>query len=84
MLLFIFGVFWHLSVGAAVDPEKIGVLQENFAGELQKLWDGKGKVLDIGTGRGRMAIDVAKHFSDAHVVGVDTWTKAWGHFGMTK
>lgn len=84
VLLFIFGVFWHLSVGAAVDPEKMGVLQENFAGELQKLWDGKGKVLDIGTGRGRMAIDVAKHFSDAHVVGVDTWTKAWGHFGMTK
>lgn len=84
MFLFIFGVFWHLFVGAATDPEKVETLQKNFADELQKLWDGKGKVLDIGTGRGRTAIDIAKRFPEAHVVGVDTWSKAWGYFGMTK
>ena len=84
MFLFIFGVFWQLFVGAATDPEKVEILQKNFADALGNVWDGKGKVLDIGTGRGRTAIDITKRVPDAHVVGVDTWGKMWGYFGMTK
>lgn len=84
VILLIFGAFWYLSVGFVNDPEKIEHLQDNFADQLQMLWNGKGKVLDIGTGRGRAAIEVAKRFPEAQVIGTDTWTKFWKLWGMTK
>lgn len=84
VILFIFGLFWYLFVGAAADPEKVEILQKNFTDELRNVWDGKGNVLDIGTGCGRTAIDIAKRFPKAYVVGIDTWSKMWGYFGMTK
>jgi SAM-dependent methyltransferase len=84
VILLICGVFWHLAFGFVNDPKKIEKLEENFADQLRKLWDGKGKVLDIGTGLGRAAIQIAKRFPQTQVIGVDTWTKMWGYFGMTK
>ena len=83
-ILFLCGVFWHLAFGFVNDPKKIGELEANFSEQLLKLWDGKGKVLDIGTGLGRAAIEIAKRFPQTRVIGVDTWTKMWGYFGMTK
>lgn len=83
-VLLLSGVFWHLSMGWVTDPEKVELLRDNFSRELAAVWDGKGKVLDIGTGRGRAAIEIARQFPEAQVVGVDTWTKLWGFWGMTK
>ena len=78
------GVFWHLSMGFVTNSQTIESFQDNFVNQLRPVWDGKGKVLDIGTGLGRAAIEIAKQFPEAQVVGVDTWRKFWGIWGMTK
>lgn len=83
-ILLILGVLWRLSLGFASDAEKIQQVQNSFDEQLRAVWDGKGKVLDIGTGLGRGTIEIAKRFPEAHVIGVDTWTKFWGIWGMTK
>ena len=78
------GVFLHLSMGWVNDPEKIELVKDKFSNQLENVWDGNGKVLDMGTGLGRVAIEIAKQFPEAQVIGVDTWTKGWKLFGMTK
>ena len=78
------GAFWHLSMGWVNDPEKIELVKDNFLDMLRNVWAGNGKVLDIGTGLGRVAIEIAKRFPESQVIGVDTWTKGWKLFGMTK
>ena len=83
-IFLIWGVFFRLSVGFVTDPKKIEHFQNNFADQLRTVWDGQGKVLDIGTGLGRAAIEIAKQFPEAQVIGVDTWTKKWRLWGMTK
>jgi SAM-dependent methyltransferase len=40
-------------------------------------WDGRGQVLDIGTGNGPVAILLATKYPDAQVTGIDFWGKAW-------
>jgi SAM-dependent methyltransferase len=42
-------------------------------------WDGKGRVLDIGCGSGRLAVRLAKKFPDAVVTGVDYWGGSWSY-----
>lgn len=84
VILLSFGVFWHLSMDWVNDPEKIKLVMDNFLNQLENVWAGNGKVLDMGTGLGRVAIEIAKQFPDAQVIGVDTWTKGWKLFGMTK
>jgi len=76
------GVFSHLSMGWVTNRKKIELLKANFSERLE--WTGNGKVLDIGTGQGRVAIGIAKQFPEAQVTGVDTWAKGWKLFGMTK
>ena len=45
---------------------------------LQKLsWNGKGKVLDIGTGNGYLAIQLAKTNPNTEAWGIDIWGKLW-------
>lgn len=83
-ILLICGVFWYLTFAFVNSPKKIKSFQDNFTDRLRMVWNGKGKVLDIGTGLGRVAIEVAKRFPKAQVIGVDTWTKFWGLWGMTK
>ena len=78
------GVFGHLSMGWVNNPEKIELVKDNFLDRLGNVWTGNGKVLDIGTGLGHVAIEIAKRFPEAQVIGVDTWTKGWKLFGMTK
>ncbi|MFX0210260.1 MAG: class I SAM-dependent methyltransferase, partial [Candidatus Hodarchaeota archaeon] len=42
-------------------------------------WDGTGKALDIGTGNGPLAINMAKKFPKATVTGIDSWGIGWGY-----
>lgn len=84
LILLAFGVFWQLSMGFTTDSKKIESISQNFSERLATIWGGKGKVVDIGTGRGRIAIEIAKMFPEAQVIGVDTWTKMWSVFGQTK
>jgi len=42
-------------------------------------WNGKGKVLDIGTGAGPLAIELAKKFPQSAVWGIDYWGKLWNY-----
>ena len=83
-ILLIGGVFWHLTMGFVNDPKKIDKFQDNFDNQLRTVWDGQGKVLDIGTGLGRAAIEIARRFPEAQVVGMDTWAKKWRRWGMMK
>jgi SAM-dependent methyltransferase len=45
----------------------------------QLAWRGEGRALDIGTGNGAVAVEVAKRFPAAEVVGVDLWGKPWSY-----
>ena len=84
VILFIAGILWYLLMGFASTPKKIDLLQRDFLEHLGTIWDGRGRVLDIGTGSGRAAIEVAKHFPEAHVVGMDLWSKGWQFFGVAR
>jgi len=47
---------------------------------IQKLpWNGQGKALDIGTGAGALAIELAKKFSESNIWGIDYWGKLWNY-----
>ena len=42
-------------------------------------WNGHGKALDIGTGAGALAIELAKRFPESSVWGIDYWGKLWNY-----
>lgn len=41
------------------------------------VWDGDGKLLDIGCGNGALAIEAAKKYPKAQIVGMDYWGGHW-------
>jgi len=43
----------------------------------QIVWDGNGSLLDIGCGNGAMAIEAAKKYAEARIVGIDYWGGKW-------
>jgi len=43
------------------------------------VWNGQGKALDIGTGAGALAIELAKKFPESFVMGIDYWGKLWNY-----
>jgi SAM-dependent methyltransferase len=42
-------------------------------------WNGAGQALDIGCGNGPLTIALAQRHPDAHVTGIDYWSKAWDY-----
>ncbi len=42
-------------------------------------WNGQGKAIDIGTGAGALAIELAKRFPECTVLGIDYWGKSWNY-----
>lgn len=42
-------------------------------------WDGNGEALDIGCGNGALAIEAAKKYKNARVIGMDYWGVAWDY-----
>ena len=83
LILVIAGLFWD-SMSSVAYPANVRALEDSLISLLRTHWDGKGKVLDIGTGGGRLAVPVAREFPEANVTGVDIWQKAWGAAGLTK
>lgn len=43
----------------------------------QLVWDGDGRLLDIGCGNGALAIEAAKNYPQTHIVGIDYWGGQW-------
>ncbi|MFC1848011.1 class I SAM-dependent methyltransferase [Chloroflexota bacterium] len=83
VILIIIGLFWD-SMASAAYPANIRAQERNLISLLRTHWDGKGKVLDIGTGGGRLAVPIAREFPESNVIGVDIWMKSWDSFGLTK
>ncbi|MGX5563213.1 class I SAM-dependent methyltransferase [Bacillus thuringiensis] len=56
---------------------------ENYQSKIHDLivkkvnWDGKGKILDIGTGSGSLIIKLAMAFPKSFLTGIDYWGKNW-------
>ena len=63
--------------GGAIQRRFHAVLVEGLA------WPGQGKVLDVGTGNGAVAILLAQRFPAAQVTGVDPWGKPWAYSQAT-
>jgi len=84
VILLASGIFWHVTMGFTYDTQKMGSIKDGFLDEVKSIWDGRGKVLDVGTGRGWAAIEIARRFPESQVVGIDIWTKFFSLMGQTK
>jgi len=50
-----------------------------LVGDQLSVWNGEGRVLDVGCGNGGLTIALAKRFIQAHVTGVDIWGPKWDY-----
>jgi SAM-dependent methyltransferase len=73
--------FLYMQYTAYVIGRDEGALQLQFYRlVLSKLpWDGTGTALDIGTGNGALAIELAKKWPSAQSVGSDLWGAPWSY-----
>ncbi|MBN2085728.1 MAG: class I SAM-dependent methyltransferase [Anaerolineales bacterium] len=73
--------FLYLASASCLLGKDHGRLQREFTRlVLDRLpWDGGGKALDIGTGNGALAIELAKRFPASEVTGTDLWGKPWDY-----
>ncbi|MGP1476469.1 MAG: class I SAM-dependent methyltransferase [Phocaeicola sp.] len=70
--------FYALRRAFAFDKgNQMGKVHEFVANHL--LWDGKGKLLDVGCGSGALTIRCAKKWADAQCVGIDYWGLIWDY-----
>jgi ubiquinone/menaquinone biosynthesis C-methylase UbiE len=83
LTVLVIGLFWD-SMTSTAYPANIRAQERSLVSLLKTQWDGKGKVLDIGTGGGRFAVPIAREFPESNVTGVDIWMKSWDSFGLTK
>jgi ubiquinone/menaquinone biosynthesis C-methylase UbiE len=49
----------------------------------QLVWDGDGRLLDIGCGNAALAIEAAKKYPKAHITGIDYWGGRWEYSKQT-
>jgi ubiquinone/menaquinone biosynthesis C-methylase UbiE len=56
---------------------QMGKMHEFVANHL--LWEGKGKLLDVGCGSGALTIRCAKKWTDVQCVGIDYWGLIWDY-----
>ena len=40
-------------------------------------WNGEGRALDIGCGNGALTIKLARKYTKAEIIGIDSWGKSW-------
>jgi ubiquinone/menaquinone biosynthesis C-methylase UbiE len=83
LILMVASLFWD-SMSSVAYPANVRALEESLLGLLRTSWDGRGKVLDIGTGGGRLAVPIAREYPEAHVTGVDIWASSWSVIGLRK
>jgi len=55
----------------------MGKVHEYLADHI--VWDGNGKLLDVGCGAGALTIRCAKRFPKAHCTGIDYWGIKWDY-----
>jgi SAM-dependent methyltransferase len=61
-----------------------GIQRELWTLVVDRLaWDGNGVAVDIGTGNGALAIQLAERFPQARVIGIDLWPSSWEYSRAT-
>jgi len=78
LLLLPFSYLIYLYYEFSVDNKSLQYTIWNLV--IQKLsWNGQGIALDIGTGAGALAIELAKKFPESFIIGIDYWGKLWNY-----
>ncbi len=73
-LIYVIGLYYHFSKNNGELQNKIRIIV------IEKLsFKGKGKILDIGTGAGPLAINLAKKYHEGKITGIDYWGKFWDY-----
>ncbi|MBN1216953.1 MAG: class I SAM-dependent methyltransferase [Candidatus Lokiarchaeota archaeon] len=72
--IYVISLYYHFSKNNGELQNKI----RNIVIEKMN-FKGKGKILDIGTGAGPLAINLAKKYHECKITGIDYWGKFWNY-----